>query len=617
MGLSFWGSDLKNYKFYGLAVLFFICMFVYLTLEILNSDRIIYAYSKIFNQFNYVVLSSVAIYFLVLILFFLINNLFLSSSFVFIILFLFYSVNFYRKKITGWVFTSSDFVFYDSLFKLLKFNNNKLSLNYKIVGSILIITLILIFIKTINKKYDFNFSLKKRIGFFIISCFLFYSVFFSHISQNLFLTNFFKFNIYLKLTTNQIYKKYGFLLGFYTINEQNKNLKPDNYSEEYVKKLRYKIKRELPNKEKNICEDVSLIVIMSESFCDISRWPNVNFSSDPIKNFHELQKKYTNGNLIVPVFGGSTCNTEYEFLTGNALYFLKSSAMPYQEPEIYFKNKNIETLPRILKKNGYRTIALHTYDGNFFNRNIIYKKIGFDEFISKDDFKDPDYKGLYISDNFFTDNVIEICNKNMNRLFFLFGITMQNHYPYNKEKYSNEVKIKIKGNNLNIKEIESLECYVEGLRDADIELNRLINFLKTADQKIILVFFGDHLPIIADSGFDFYKKIDLIKSNDVSEWSTKDYYSIYNTPFIIFRNFDFENLNIKEISPYFLGNELLNILEVKKSINFRFLDIAFKSFCVLRENLFINKNHEMFSFVNSNYDLINDFFCLEYKNIYK
>ncbi|WP_282434452.1 sulfatase-like hydrolase/transferase [Desulfosporosinus acididurans] len=53
----------------------------------------------------------------------------------------------------------------------------------------------------------------------------------------------------------------------------------------------------------------------------------------------------------------------------------------------------IEALPSILHRQGYATSAIHTYDNWFYNRNNVYKEMGFDKFISKEFFDRPEYKG--------------------------------------------------------------------------------------------------------------------------------------------------------------------------------------------------------------------------------
>ena len=44
-----------------------------------------------------------------------------------------------------------------------------------------------------------------------------------------------------------------------------------------------------------------------------------------------------------------------------------------------------------------------------------------------------------------------------------------------------------------------LSVYVEGIRDADAMLGRLAAYFSAADEPVVLVFFGDHLPYLGDN----------------------------------------------------------------------------------------------------------------------
>ncbi|MFR7893862.1 MAG: sulfatase-like hydrolase/transferase [Dysosmobacter sp.] len=44
-----------------------------------------------------------------------------------------------------------------------------------------------------------------------------------------------------------------------------------------------------------------------------------------------------------------------------------------------------------------------------------------------------------------------------------------------------------------------LEVYTEGVRDADAMLGRLVDLLRRAEEPVVLVFFGDHLPYLGDN----------------------------------------------------------------------------------------------------------------------
>jgi phosphoglycerol transferase MdoB-like AlkP superfamily enzyme len=47
------------------------------------------------------------------------------------------------------------------------------------------------------------------------------------------------------------------------------------------------------------------------------------------------------------------------------------------------------SIARTLSAQGYRTIAMHPYYPNGWNREFVYPRMGFDEFISLDDFVNP------------------------------------------------------------------------------------------------------------------------------------------------------------------------------------------------------------------------------------
>ena len=71
-------------------------------------------------------------------------------------------------------------------------------------------------------------------------------------------------------------------------------------------------------------------MIMNESLTDYSVFNNFAPSEDVLTFIHSLQENTIKGYLQTPVFGGGTCNTEYESLTGNSLTFLPGGVMPYQ-----------------------------------------------------------------------------------------------------------------------------------------------------------------------------------------------------------------------------------------------------------------------------------------------
>ena len=81
--------------------------------------------------------------------------------------------------------------------------------------------------------------------------------------------------------------------------------------------------------------------------------------------------------LYVSAFGGGTCNTEFEYLTGNSMAFLGTGTYPYT---IYDLTRT-ETLSQQFKDLGYDTTAIHPNHGTNWNRENVYSAFGFDNFL--------------------------------------------------------------------------------------------------------------------------------------------------------------------------------------------------------------------------------------------
>lgn len=100
--------------------------------------------------------------------------------------------------------------------------------------------------------------------------------------------------------------------------------------------------------------------------------------------------------------------------------------LPASEKE----TENIQTLPKSLKKEGIRTIALHGNSAKFWGRDRLYKRLGVEEFIDVKKYPIAD-GGWGVSDStFFANNAQQILNyKDKPTLFFM--ITLSSHAPFN------------------------------------------------------------------------------------------------------------------------------------------------------------------------------------------
>ena len=194
-----------------------------------------------------------------------------------------------------------------------------------------------------------------------------------------------------------------------SIFKQSKNLiisKPDNYNFEYIYELAQTIEVPINNEEKinnenpEIEEEIkppekpNIIAIMNESFADLRVIGNFPTNSEYLPFFNSLNENAIKGNLHMSVFGATTPNSEWEFLTSNSMAFVPKRTVPYQQ----YVLKNSYSLATILKSQGYSTTAIHCYYPQGYNRNLAYPRLGFDKFLSIYTLDNLEYIREYPSD---------------------------------------------------------------------------------------------------------------------------------------------------------------------------------------------------------------------------
>ena len=360
------------------------------------------------------------------------------------------------------------------------------------------------------------------------------------------------------------YEQNGMTLAF-MMNVKNIVItKPDGYTEKTVESTVETVKslKSEPNKE---FKQPNVIMVMSEAFWDPTLLKSVSFTVDPIPNMHSLMKKYTSGYLLSPAYGGGTSNVEFEVLTGNSMSFFPDGANPYQQ----YINKPLPSLASIFAEHGYKSIAVHTYNKWFFNRDKVYNLMGFQKFIGLEDFKNPKYKGLYISDEEFTNMIIRE-HKNSDKPVFMYSISMQNHGPYEPRRYTNTA-IKVKSDNLSEQSKSILEEYAQGIHDADASLKRLTDYFEKVKEPTVIVFFGDHLPMLGND-FSTYKESGFVKTQSGS-WTPEEYRDLHATPLLIWTNYIAEEKDLGTLgSAYYLGSYIMDYINMDKPLYYDFLD---------------------------------------------
>ena len=298
---------------------------------------------------------------------------------------------------------------------------------------LIVVAFYLFWDKKVNLKYNSNKLLGVVSSILVIT--MFSSVLIGFSSENKYRADFFRTNAITNYfwDQNQNYSYNGFLLGF-TINISNIIIKkPDGYSKTKIAE----IDKELLAYEKQGEVSPDIVVIMSESFADVTKIEGLEFSSDPMPRFREIGAKGITGEVYVPVLGGKTANTEFEFLTGYSVKHLPEGSVPYQQ---HIKN-DINSLARYMKEDNYLATAIHNNIPEFWNRKKVYEYMGFDRFISVDEFENPFYFGSWISDADMMSKIKHTLEENEDKNQMIFAVTVQNHAPYYVPGGVEEIKV--------------------------------------------------------------------------------------------------------------------------------------------------------------------------------
>ena len=280
-------------------------------------------------------------------------------------------------------------------------------------------------------------------------------------------------------------------------------------------------------------KDVNVIMVMNEAFSDISDAPAFAYDerNDPLPNLHALEEDphAISGHVIVPGFAGGTANTEFDVLTGmqtNALSETTTSSFRVV-------NRNLDSLFRVFDADGYATSFFHPGDDWFYNRENVYRWFGAQKTVFVDQMEDVAYKGRWVTDDYMAgliEDEFEEAVANGTPLFH-YTTTIQNHMSYTADKYGEgydypDVPLTVSVS----EEVETLlKVYMEGVRDADAMLGRLVDYFSASGEPVVLVYFGDHLPYLGDSQLG-YRELGMTEDPNWNQLNA------YATPYVIWAN---------------------------------------------------------------------------------
>ncbi len=299
---------------------------------------------------------------------------------------------------------------------------------------------------------------------------------------------------------------------------------------------------------------VNVIYLQLESFFDITDLNDVMVNEDPIPNFHRLFETCSSGFLSVPSVGAGTANTEFEILTGMNLDFFGCGEYPYQT---VLREQTCESLPYCYDSIGYTSHAIHNNSATFYNRNMVFSRLGFDTFTSMEYMYNLTYTPEnWAKDKVLTSNIIEAM-KSTDTSDFIYTISVQGHGSYPTDQVLSNPHIKVTLSTDDASRQNQLTYYANQIYEMDLFVLDLIKQLTDFDEPCILVMYGDHLPSLG------------IEETEMNQGN------LFTTKYVLWSNFQMEKQD-KNVEAYQLGAYVMQRMGINEGIMFRYHQKYFK-----------------------------------------
>lgn len=233
-------------------------------------------------------------------------------------------------------------------------------------------------------------------------------------------------------------------------------------------------------------EGKNLIIIQMESFQNFL--VNLKIDGQEITpNFNKLvNENYYFKHFYQQVGQGNT--SDAEFVVNSSLYIPPRGAATQM-----YADKELPSLPKLLKANGYDTATFHTNVVEFWNRGELYKALGFDRYHDQRFFGQEDTVFFGPSDEIlYAKTAAELERMNESgKPFYSHVISMTAHHPYAipEDKQMMELPERYEGT--------FAGDYIRAQNYADYALGLFIQDLKDRGiwEDSLIVLYGDHLGL--------------------------------------------------------------------------------------------------------------------------
>jgi phosphoglycerol transferase MdoB-like AlkP superfamily enzyme len=396
------------------------------------------------------------------------------------------------------------------------------------------------------------------------------------------------------LTQSDANEHCGVLLGLWRGVLYKIQSTPRGYSEQTMEDLLTQAQEDLPAQAASERKQPNIILILSESFFDVTTLPGVTYDSDPLAEFHALQEEGVSGAFYTRTVGYGTCDIELEILTGINTSLLSGENLYSLDPEAL---ASLPSVPALLKENGYETVAFHLFDDSIYHRTPIYQALGIDNSYFSGDFAaiDPDaaaakdywaymatkIRGGYYSDDYMTDLFLDLYEARQGDApLFLYGLSVENHTPHDGTKYAADGYTVACTSPLSGEAAGVLADVSQGAADASQALGRLADYFREQEEPTVILFYGDHRPGLglSDAVSSVYSALGMVPGTNQSQWTAEQLKELHSTTYLIWAN-DPDYLpapagTTRDVSTNYFGLNVLSAAGVELPLYWRILDDA-------------------------------------------
>lgn len=232
---------------------------------------------------------------------------------------------------------------------------------------------------------------------------------------------------------------------------------------------------------------------------------------------------------------------------------LPRNSIAYQ----FFVKPGSLSMVSTLKNQGYRTVAMHPYPGENWNRKNCYNNMGFDEFWDEEHYQESEIARHYVTDKADYDKIIEMVEskENPEDKLFVFNVTMQNHGGYDVKFDNFEQQVWLTGELQG--KYPKVDQYLSLMKTSDEAFEYLLDYFHSVEEPTMIVMFGDHQPGVEN---EFFEDVSGVLN---SEMPREKQLMWYETPFYIWTNYDIKEEEMGRLSAVYLGSHVLDLANVK------------------------------------------------------